>query len=68
MTHLLIKCEECKAIVDTGVNIDFESFCTSEFEKTKVICNKHSCGKRQLWSKDDVLAISFCIEKNLDKK
>jgi hypothetical protein len=61
LSHLLIKCKKCKGVVDTGVSMDLESFCSSEFENPTVVCHSRSCGKQQVWSKDDVLAISFCI-------
>ena len=60
MDHLLIKCKECRAIVDTGVVMDFESFCSSEFENNVGVCHVNDCGRKIFWSKDDVLAISFC--------
>ena len=60
MTHLLIKCKSCKAIVDTGVSMDFESFCSSELENNTSVCHRKVCGEKLLWRKDDVLAISFC--------
>jgi len=34
MSRLLIKCKECRAIVDTGVDMDLASLHTSEFENT----------------------------------
>jgi len=60
LAHLLIKCKVCKAIVDTGVSMDFKSFCTSELENIVVVCHNNTCGREVSWSKDDVLAISFC--------
>ena len=60
MAHLLIKCKSCKAIVDTGVSMDFDSFCTSELENNAVKCHSAVCGREMFWGKDDVLAISFC--------
>jgi len=60
VSHLLIKCKECKAIVDTGVSMDFDSFCSSEFENNSIVCHRNVCGRKMFWSKDDVLAISFC--------
>jgi endogenous inhibitor of DNA gyrase (YacG/DUF329 family) len=60
MSHLLIKCKECNAIVDTNVSMDFESFCSSELENNTSVCHSNTCGKELVWSKDDVLAISFC--------
>ena len=60
LSHLLIKCKECRAIVDTGVSMDLESFCSSELENNSVVCHKKTCGKEMFWSKDDVLAVSFC--------
>jgi len=64
MARLLVKCRESRAIVDTGVDMDLASFCTSEFE------NKTRCSvcKTDLdWDNEDVLAISFC-SKNTNKK
>ena len=58
MPRLLIKCPECKAIVETGFNVDLASFCTSEFENNKTRCK--TCKTEFAWDKDDVLAISFC--------
>ena len=55
---LLVKCSECRALVDTGVKMDKDSFCTSEFEDKTVACN--DCRHKSVWNKDDVLAISFC--------
>ncbi len=60
MSNLLIKCKECRAIVDTGVSMDFESFCTSELENNSDVCHSKTCGRELTWGKDDVLAISFC--------
>ena len=60
LAHLLIKCKSCKAIVDTGVVMEFESFCSSEFENSVVVCHRDVCGRKMFWGKDDVLAISFC--------
>ena len=60
MSHLLIKCKRCKAIVDTGVTMDFESFCSSELENNISVCHRKVCGEKLFWGKDDVLAISFC--------
>lgn len=60
LAHLLIKCRECLAIVDTGISMDFESFCSSELENNIGFCHSKSCGKELIWRKDDVLAISFC--------
>ena len=60
MTHLLIKCKSCRAIVDTGVVMDFESFCSSELENNVIVCHREVCGRKMFWSKDDILAISFC--------
>ena len=60
MSHLLIKCKECKAIVDTGVSLDFESFCSSELENYASVCHSETCGRELTWDKDDVLAMSFC--------
>lgn len=62
MAHLLIKCKSCKAIVDTGVSMEFESFCSSEMENSTSVCHSQTCGKEMVWSKDDVLAISFCTK------
>jgi len=64
MARLLVKCRECRVIEDTGVELDFASFCTSEFQ-IKMRCN--ACRKDLTWDKDDVLAISFC-SKNTNKK
>ena len=63
MGHLLIKCKDCMAIVDTGVSMDFESFCTSELENNVAVCHRNACGREIVWGKDDVLAISFCKGK-----
>jgi len=60
LSHLLIKCKVCKAIVDTGVSMDLESFCSSELENNRVVCHKKTCGKEMFWGTDDVLAVSFC--------
>jgi len=60
LSNLLIKCKECKAIVDTGVSMDFESFCSSELENNSGVCHSEICGREITWGKDDVLAISFC--------
>jgi hypothetical protein len=64
MARLFVKCRECRAIVDTGVDMDLASFCTSEFED-KIRCSV--CRTDLDWDKDDVLAISFC-SKNANKK
>jgi hypothetical protein len=55
---LLIKCPECRALVDTGVTMDKDSFCTSEFEERAVECKDFKY--KSVWNKDDVQAISFC--------
>ena len=60
MPRLLIKCPECKAIVDTGVSMELASFCSSELENNTIVCHSYTCGKEIVWSKDDVLAMSFC--------
>lgn len=60
MSHLLLKCKDCIVIADTGVSMDFESFCTSEFETKTVVCRSHTCGRKMYWIKRDVLVISFC--------
>ena len=60
MAYLLIKCKSCRAIVDTGVLMDFESFCSSELENSVVVCQREVCGRKMFWGKEDVLAISFC--------
>ena len=36
LSDLLIKCKSCKAIVDAGFSMDFESFCSSEMENSAV--------------------------------
>ena len=46
--------------MDTGVSMDFEAFCSSQLENNTVICHSQTCGREISWSKDDVLAISFC--------
>jgi len=46
--------------VDTGVSLEFESFCSSELENNTVECHSNVCGSEMSWGKDDVLAISFC--------
>ncbi len=63
LSHLLIKCKECKAIVDTGVSMEFESFCSSEMENRISVCHSQTCGRELIWGKDDVLAVSFCKVK-----
>jgi len=47
-------------MVDIGISMDFESFCSSELENTVSVCHRKVCGSKMYWSKDDVLAISFC--------
>lgn len=58
--QLLIKCPECKAIVDTGVSIDLAAFCSSKLVNKPAVCTNHTCKAKLVWSKEDVLAISFC--------
>jgi DNA-directed RNA polymerase subunit RPC12/RpoP len=58
MSELLIKCSECKAIVGTGISMDYASFCTSEMENNEARCT--TCESDLVWGKDDFLAISFC--------
>jgi hypothetical protein len=60
MANLLIKCPECKAIVDTGISMNLSIFCTSKLVSNGVVCTNHSCKKKLVWSKEDVIAISFC--------
>jgi len=60
MPRLLIKCPECKAIVDTGVSLDLASFCSSKLVNNAAVCTNHACKTKLVWSKEDVLAISFC--------
>ena len=48
------------AIVDTGVSMDFEAFCSSQLENNTAVCHHQTCGREMSWSKDDVLAVSFC--------
>ena len=63
LSHLLIKCKECRAIVDTGVSLDLESFCSSQLENNTAVCHHQTCGRELIWGKDDVLAVSFCKVK-----
>lgn len=58
MVNLLVKCPKCKAIVSTGMLMDFASFCSSTLVNNKIQCS--NCGTIINWNKDDVLAISFC--------
>ena len=60
MPRLLIRCPECKAIVDTGVSMDLYSFCSSKLVDNKAVCSNHTCKTKIDWSKEEVLAISFC--------
>jgi hypothetical protein len=60
MSNLLIKCPECKAIVDTGVPMDLASFCSSKLVNNEAVCLNHACKAKIVWDKEDVLAISFC--------
>lgn len=66
MPSLLIKCSQCKAIIDTGVVMDMESFCSSKIENRKLECS--SCSEHAVWNKDDVLAVSFCTRQAPRKK
>jgi endogenous inhibitor of DNA gyrase (YacG/DUF329 family) len=58
MSRLMVKCSECKAIVDTGVSMDFVSFCEAKLEAKTLPC--YNCKTQIVWNKDDVLATSFC--------
>jgi endogenous inhibitor of DNA gyrase (YacG/DUF329 family) len=58
VVNLLVKCPKCKAIVSTGLLMDLASFCSSILENNKIQCD--TCGTMISWSKDDVLATSFC--------
>ena len=58
MPHLLIKCSECRAIVDTGVSMEEKDFCKAKLEDKKLKC--HNCETDQTLRKEDVLALSFC--------
>ena len=60
MSNLLIRCPECKAIVDTGVSKDLASFCSSKLVNNEAVCLNHTCKAKIAWEKEDVLAISFC--------
>jgi hypothetical protein len=60
MPRLLIRCPECKAIVDTGVSMDLVSFCSSKLVNNQAVCSNHTCKTKTVWSKEEVLAISFC--------
>lgn len=64
MSNLLIKCPECKALVDTGVSMNLSIFCASKLASNGTVCTNHACKKQLVWSKEDVLAISFCQTKN----
>jgi hypothetical protein len=64
MTNLLIKCPECKAIIDTGVSMNLSIFCASKLANNGVACTNHACKKQIIWNKEDVLAISFCQASN----
>jgi hypothetical protein len=56
----LIKCPECKAIVDTGVSMSLSIFCASKLVNNAAVCTEHMCKAKIEWDKEDVLAISFC--------
>ncbi|MFX1521648.1 MAG: hypothetical protein ACFFCD_17215 [Promethearchaeota archaeon] len=58
MVNLLVKCPKCKAVVSTGMLMDFASFCSSTLVNNKAQCG--NCKTLITWNKDDVLAISFC--------
>ena len=58
MSKLMVKCQNCKAIVYTGISMDLKSFCSSTLINNATSCG--NCGKQVVWNKDDVLAISFC--------
>jgi hypothetical protein len=60
MSSLLIKCPKCRAIVDTGIFMDLASFCSSKLVNNTAVCTNHTCETKLVWSKEDVLAISFC--------
>jgi hypothetical protein len=60
MPRLLIRCPECKAVVDTGVSMELAPFCSSKLVKNQAICSSHTCKTKIVWSKEEVLAISFC--------
>jgi hypothetical protein len=61
--NLLIKCPECKAIVDTGVSMNLSIFCVSKLVNNAAVCTEHTCKAKINWGKEDVLAISFCQAK-----
>ena len=42
---------------DTGVSMDFESFCSSELENNASVCHRKVCEGKIFWGKDDILAI-----------
>jgi hypothetical protein len=60
MSRLLIRCPECKAIVETGLSMDLASFCTSKLLNNQTVCTNHTCKNKIVWGKEEVLAISFC--------
>ena len=59
MSHLLIKCKRCKAIVDTGVSMDLEPFCSLELENNSSVCHRKICGEKLLWRKDGCIPEGF---------
>ena len=60
MPLFLVRCPECKAIVDTGVPMELASFCASKLVNNEAVCLNHTCKAKMVREKEDVLAMSFC--------